>query len=71
MILITPLYIGCEATERSENTRRVFQGCINRDYNSVNNMRKIVKSEIETNKRPSIYCRKKEEDTKKLKTKKV
>jgi hypothetical protein len=33
--------------------------CINRDYNSVLNMEKIVKSLIETLKRPSEYNRQK------------
>ena len=32
-------------------------GCINRDKNSVNNMKKIVKHYFATGQRPNRYCR--------------
>lgn len=39
-------------------------GCINRDLNSVLNMVKIIKEEIETGKRPEKYTRQKEKKIK-------
>lgn len=40
-------------------------GCINRDSNAVNNMLEIVKSLLDTTKRPDTFCRKKVADQRK------
>ena len=49
-------------TYKLENGR---MGCINRDKNSVNNMKIITETYLETKERPKIYCRpnKKEQQT--------